>query len=486
MRIPGLSANRGRLAFSLPLLAALVILTPLVFDEPTRFDEGFVVSGAMMVRRGWVPVRDFFVIYGPGQFYLLAAMYELFGEDLLVSRVVHAITLGLLAVSVASRTLAMSGGSPVWASFTAAVFVLMAAYADPSASYPAVPAVLLLVGSSFAYERWFASRLARHLVVASLLVGCAALFRWDFGMLGAFALAAATAAICYSRGSTARSIVRDVARALIPFTILTSIGYGPFLLAGDASRWFEEVPLFHAREFEYWRGRPFIAPQLDALAEAVVAKNHLSFAHAFTKLVFAMTPIVLVGATFITVSTQLGAKKRTLTKEAALALFVALLALGLLNQMRVRPGLWQGFPAIAVSLPLIAYLGRRAYLRLGAQPGVRIGGQLAIALVLILIPAYATKDRVELAFSGMRTPIQLPRRPSPTLALDQSTDGPSTLKWFSTYEQIRGQLNPSSQGSRTPPDSLSMTRSFTSSLIDQQRLGGSKWNPGSQTPPPAN
>ena len=46
---------------------AAVTIAPTVFDEPDRFDEGFVASGAMMVLRGWLPIRDLFVIYGPGQ-----------------------------------------------------------------------------------------------------------------------------------------------------------------------------------------------------------------------------------------------------------------------------------------------------------------------------------------------------------------------------------------------------------------------------------
>jgi len=49
---------------------AAVTIAPTVFDEPDRFDEGFVASGAMMVLRGWLPIRDLFVIYGdlPGFF----------------------------------------------------------------------------------------------------------------------------------------------------------------------------------------------------------------------------------------------------------------------------------------------------------------------------------------------------------------------------------------------------------------------------------
>ena len=35
---------------------------------PGRFDEGFIVTGALQMQHGGLPIRDFFVIYGPGQY----------------------------------------------------------------------------------------------------------------------------------------------------------------------------------------------------------------------------------------------------------------------------------------------------------------------------------------------------------------------------------------------------------------------------------
>ena len=49
-------------------------------------DEGIVLQGADRVLRGEVPYRDFFSFYTPGSFYLVAALFKLFGNSFLVAR----------------------------------------------------------------------------------------------------------------------------------------------------------------------------------------------------------------------------------------------------------------------------------------------------------------------------------------------------------------------------------------------------------------
>ena len=51
-----------------------------------------------------------------------------------------------------------------------------------------------------------------------------------------------------------------------------------------------------------------------------------------------------------------GAVKSIEKNRYILIVYLAFLCLFLLNQMRVRPGLWQGFPALVVSLPLLVLL----------------------------------------------------------------------------------------------------------------------------------
>ena len=60
------------------------------------YDEGLVLVGADRVLRGDMPYRDFWTLYGPGSYYLLAGLFRLFGEFALVER----------AFDVAAKTVA--------------------------------------------------------------------------------------------------------------------------------------------------------------------------------------------------------------------------------------------------------------------------------------------------------------------------------------------------------------------------------------------
>ena len=51
------------------------------------YDEGLILVGAMRVAAGQVPHRDFYANYGPGQFYTLAWLFDLFGSSVFVERI---------------------------------------------------------------------------------------------------------------------------------------------------------------------------------------------------------------------------------------------------------------------------------------------------------------------------------------------------------------------------------------------------------------
>jgi len=54
------------------------------------YDEGLILTGAMQVAAGAVPHRDFCANYGPGQFYVLAGLFDVFGQTVLVERLYDA------------------------------------------------------------------------------------------------------------------------------------------------------------------------------------------------------------------------------------------------------------------------------------------------------------------------------------------------------------------------------------------------------------
>ena len=72
--------------FSLAYLCAFVRYSSL---EP---DEGILLQGAQRILDGQIPYRDFFSFYTPGSFYLVAALFKVFGNSFVVARLSLAIT----------------------------------------------------------------------------------------------------------------------------------------------------------------------------------------------------------------------------------------------------------------------------------------------------------------------------------------------------------------------------------------------------------
>ena len=78
--------------FSLAYLCAFVRYSSL---EP---DEGILLQGGQRILDGQIPYRDFFSFYTPGSFYLVAAVFKVFGNSFVVARMSLAITGAACAV----------------------------------------------------------------------------------------------------------------------------------------------------------------------------------------------------------------------------------------------------------------------------------------------------------------------------------------------------------------------------------------------------
>lgn len=65
-------------------LAYLWLFRHFTSMEP---DEGIILQGASRILDGQIPYRDFFTFYTPGSFYLVAAIFRLFGNSFVVARI---------------------------------------------------------------------------------------------------------------------------------------------------------------------------------------------------------------------------------------------------------------------------------------------------------------------------------------------------------------------------------------------------------------
>jgi hypothetical protein len=76
----------------LVFLLSLGYLCAFVRYSSLEPDEGILLQGGQRILDGQIPYRDFFSFYTPGSFYLVAAVFKIFGNSFLVARTSLAIT----------------------------------------------------------------------------------------------------------------------------------------------------------------------------------------------------------------------------------------------------------------------------------------------------------------------------------------------------------------------------------------------------------
>ena len=95
-------AMPNRMSVTAPTNQILIFLASALFFSLSMertlgtYDEGVILTGAMRVAAGDVPHRDFYANYGPAQFYLLAALFKLFGQYVVVERALEVLVRALI------------------------------------------------------------------------------------------------------------------------------------------------------------------------------------------------------------------------------------------------------------------------------------------------------------------------------------------------------------------------------------------------------
>ena len=338
----------------------------------------------MLLREGSLPLRDFYSVYGPAQYAVSAVLYTLFGEELLVSRLADAAVFGAAGALIFACVHRLADVRA--ALFAVLAFTAMAVMAHPSANYPAVSALPLFLGAALFFGSWIETGRMRTLVIAGLCIGLVGALRWDFGVFGVAALGLSTLAVTWPRRKI-RPPGSALAAALVPALLLAGAVYVP-LLSGHAAQWVDEVPKFLTLEFASWRNKAFLRPTVWAIENGVRRTDIPALGDAVMSLVLAILPFaVLPLAAWRAVRAVLDAGE-PLDRASGIALLLSLVGLCLLNQMRVRPGLWQGFPAIAIAFVLLPWAARLpAFLRKPARLAAGLG------LVLLCLVAIDQQRR---------------------------------------------------------------------------------------------
>ena len=160
----------------------LAYMLPSTVAKAFEMDEGAVNAYATRVLDGAVPHRDFLTFYGPGNLWLVAGAFAVFGESVGVERAVGGLyrVLIVLALFLIARKL---GGLP--AAVAAGVVAATIMAGDVIWAYATYGALAFgLVGIALLSEKATAPpsrRVGAIIVAGGVAAGCAVLIRFDFG-----------------------------------------------------------------------------------------------------------------------------------------------------------------------------------------------------------------------------------------------------------------------------------------------------------------
>jgi hypothetical protein len=174
--------TRGKIVRLIPGLAVFVASLAYFLSYMHygfAYDEGYLLDSVERILDGQVIYRDFHHTYAPGGFYLLAALFKIFGKTILLERLVFAL-LGALRCLLAFSIVRMVTRSRL--AYLAPVLAIIAPgpwhkVFFPAFGFLALYAVLL---ATVRGSRWY--------LVAGVAIGLAAVFRQD---VAGFAVVAA-------------------------------------------------------------------------------------------------------------------------------------------------------------------------------------------------------------------------------------------------------------------------------------------------------
>lgn len=143
-----------------------------------HYDEAISTYGAVRILEGGMPYKDFWTLYAPGQFYITAAVFNIFGASIKIARIFAVIILSLTCCGVYFLVRKIC---PKLFAILAFLFLLALFKSYMVYNRPGQLAILFFVLSCFAILNYLKSKRSIWLATTGILVGVTGLFRQDFG-----------------------------------------------------------------------------------------------------------------------------------------------------------------------------------------------------------------------------------------------------------------------------------------------------------------
>jgi 4-amino-4-deoxy-L-arabinose transferase-like glycosyltransferase len=176
---------RTKITIAVFFVLVFLILLAGMKTPVNIYDEGFAIFGSRRVANGEVPYKDFWAIYPPGQYYLIASAFRVFGETVQVSRLLD--TVMRLVLTAGLFFILKKITNFVWALIFALIVAVILAMIG-FYSYAVFTAMAFLSVMLLLLYAYIDTQQPRWLLLSGLVLGISAMVRWDLATYAAAAV----------------------------------------------------------------------------------------------------------------------------------------------------------------------------------------------------------------------------------------------------------------------------------------------------------
>lgn len=143
------------------------------------YDDGVLLYGAERILAGNIPYKDFYLVYTPGNLYLLALVFKIFGPSMMIERILNTIVSLFILINTYLITRKLTKN------FYALIFTIFLTtfciWLDSSYANQNLPLLFSLL-SGLSFINYLIKEEKPYLIISGLLIGVTTLFRHDFGL----------------------------------------------------------------------------------------------------------------------------------------------------------------------------------------------------------------------------------------------------------------------------------------------------------------
>lgn len=323
----------------------------------SQHDEGAFVYTATRVMNGEIPYRDFWTFYPPGQFYLLAFLFKIFGKSLIAVRILSIILQSSIVICIYILVKKIVNKNCV--AFITAILAILyvpGPFNYGYYSYPIIPAMLFSILSCILLINFISDQKNSKIIFAGLLTGVTALFRHDIGFYTF--LSEIIVLIIFLRNFRYIS-VKCVLRYFVGFSIIVLPTFIFFIYHVGFNELISNLIIFPIVKYPEYRSLPYPSPT--AISEVminIIGNNTILYKTlSFLQYIPFYFPVIVFVFAIIQIIFYIKNKKVLVERELLIILLV-LFGITFFNQARIRSGTCHLFatiiPAIILS-PMIIY-----------------------------------------------------------------------------------------------------------------------------------